>query len=159
MPEHHARAPTQGRDACEDIRLEGTAENHIGSVTGYQLAQRHGRAGVEAIPDAVWYNATRNESVVGVVVGALTEYRMQGNSGRVAIVGKMQEGSGDTAGERQRTVEQKDAHQGRKGSFLKKRTKKLLSVPGFIRGSALSETPDALAKVFCFFFSKKKNPS
>jgi len=40
---------------------------------------------------------------------------------------------------------------------LKKRTKKLLSIQGSTVSSALSASPDAFAKVFCFFFSKKKN--
>jgi hypothetical protein len=41
-------------------------------------------------------------------------------------------------------------------SFLKKRTKKTLPVAIGIRAARLNGLPDARAKVFCFFFSKKK---
>jgi hypothetical protein len=43
-------------------------------------------------------------------------------------------------------------------SFLKKRSKKLLLMAAGLCAPWLNPTPAAFAKVFCFFFSKKKNP-
>jgi hypothetical protein len=40
---------------------------------------------------------------------------------------------------------------------LKKRTKKLLLISTGIRATALRRMPAEFAKVFCFFFSKKKS--
>jgi len=43
-----------------------------------------------------------------------------------------------------------------RSSFLKKRTKKLLSVLGSTEFANLNSVPAAIDKSFCFFFSKKK---